>query len=125
MLCTLDRLGFLYRWWKFFDGVVRYTVTAEALSKTNLTVRIGTKHNRSDLVTGRQALLLPCLGRTEIDAIPACENHPRREQIVSTENSMVSYRARGTVYTSVTASARRNGNRLSDCQCSARQTFNR
>ncbi len=60
--------------------------TAEALSRTNLTVRIGTKLNRSDLVTGKHALLLPCLGRTEVDATPASPN--RRIQVVSTENSM-------------------------------------
>src|SRR5207244_10110575 len=50
--------------------------TAEALSRTNLTVRIGTKLNRSDLVTGRQALILPCLGRTERDARPATTTRP-------------------------------------------------
>ena len=32
-----------------------------------LTVHIATKLNRSHLVTGRDALILPCLGRTEID----------------------------------------------------------
>ncbi len=61
---------------------------AEALSRTNLTVRIGTKLNRSDLVTGRQALILPCLGRTEADLTPATNSRPAREQIVSCENSM-------------------------------------
>jgi anaerobic selenocysteine-containing dehydrogenase len=62
--------------------------TAEALSRTSLTVRIGTKLNRSDLVTGRQALILPCLGRTEADICPAAVEHPAREQFVSCENSM-------------------------------------
>ncbi|MCV5746261.1 hypothetical protein OFN42_39240, partial [Escherichia coli] len=33
----------------------------------NLTVHISTKLNRSHLVTGKDALILPCLGRTEID----------------------------------------------------------
>jgi anaerobic selenocysteine-containing dehydrogenase len=32
-----------------------------------LTVQISTKLNRGHLVTGEQALILPCLGRTEID----------------------------------------------------------
>lgn len=62
--------------------------TAEALSRTNLTVRIGTKLNRSDLVTGRQALILPCLGRTERDITPATSTRPAVEQFTSTENSM-------------------------------------
>ena len=62
--------------------------TAEALSRTNLTVRIGTKLNRSDLVTGRQAVILPCLGRTEADITPATASRPAVDQFVSTENSM-------------------------------------
>ena len=62
--------------------------TAEALSRTNLTVRIGTKLNRSDLVTGRQALILPCLGRTERDVAPATATRPAVHQFVSCENSM-------------------------------------
>jgi molybdopterin-dependent oxidoreductase alpha subunit len=61
---------------------------AEALSRTNLTVRIGTKLNRSDLVTGRQALILPCLGRTEADMTPATKSRPATQQFVSCENSM-------------------------------------
>ncbi|MBL9162770.1 MAG: FdhF/YdeP family oxidoreductase [Planctomycetaceae bacterium] len=61
---------------------------AEALSRTNLTVRIGTKLNRSDLVSGRQALILPCLGRTEVDVVPLTNDQPAREQFVSCENAM-------------------------------------
>ncbi|MBT2372679.1 FdhF/YdeP family oxidoreductase [Pseudomonas fluorescens] len=41
--------------------------THEALRKCELTVHIATKLNRSHLVTGRDALILPCLGRTDID----------------------------------------------------------
>jgi len=71
--------------------------TAEALSRTNLTVRIGTKLNRSDLVTGRQALILPCLGRTERDVRPATTTRPMVDQFVSCENSMgVVQGSRGT-----------------------------
>tara|TARA_B110000438_G_scaffold303096_1_gene363131 strand:- start:3268 stop:5532 length:2265 start_codon:yes stop_codon:yes gene_type:complete len=51
---------------------------AKGLREIDLTVQISTKLNRSHLVTGRQALILPCLGRTEID--PA--------GFVSVENSM-------------------------------------
>jgi molybdopterin-dependent oxidoreductase alpha subunit len=41
--------------------------TWRALRNCELTVHIATKLNRSHVVHGRQALLLPCLGRTEID----------------------------------------------------------
>lgn len=41
--------------------------THEAFRKLDLTVHVSTKLNRSHLVHGREALILPCLGRTEID----------------------------------------------------------
>lgn len=41
--------------------------THAAMRNCDLTVHIATKLNRSHLVTGRDALILPCLGRTEID----------------------------------------------------------
>ncbi|WP_165855783.1 FdhF/YdeP family oxidoreductase [Marinobacter sp. JSM 1782161] len=41
--------------------------THQALANCDLTVQISTKLNRSHLVTGRDALILPCLGRTDID----------------------------------------------------------
>jgi molybdopterin-dependent oxidoreductase alpha subunit len=56
--------------------------TAAALQKTRLTAQISIKLNRSHLVTGRQALIFPCLGRTEIDS------QSTGPQFVSTENSM-------------------------------------
>ncbi|HLL75947.1 MAG TPA: FdhF/YdeP family oxidoreductase [Pyrinomonadaceae bacterium] len=56
--------------------------TAEALRRTRLTVHVSTKLNRAHLVTGGQALILPCLGRTERDA------QAGGEQFVSCENSM-------------------------------------
>ena len=40
---------------------------AEAIGNIDLSVQISTKMNRSHLVTGRTALILPCLGRTEKD----------------------------------------------------------
>jgi anaerobic selenocysteine-containing dehydrogenase len=42
--------------------------TAEALQNCRLTAHVSIKLNRSHLITGRQALILPCLGRSEIDA---------------------------------------------------------
>ncbi|MGW4634550.1 FdhF/YdeP family oxidoreductase [Nocardia sp. NPDC004415] len=41
--------------------------TCEALRKCELTVQVSTKLNRSHLVHGTRALILPCLGRTEKD----------------------------------------------------------
>jgi len=43
-------------------------LTFKALQSCELTVHIATKLNRSHLVHGRKALILPTLGRTEIDA---------------------------------------------------------
>ncbi|WP_312485962.1 FdhF/YdeP family oxidoreductase [Stutzerimonas nitrititolerans] len=41
--------------------------THDALRNCELTVQISTKLNRSHLTIGKQALILPCLGRTDID----------------------------------------------------------
>jgi len=56
--------------------------TAEALQNCNLTVQISTKLNRSHIIAGKEALILPALGRTEIDIQEA------GPQFVSVENSM-------------------------------------
>jgi molybdopterin-dependent oxidoreductase alpha subunit len=56
--------------------------TAEALRKARLTVQISTKLNRSHTVTGEIAVILPVLGRTEID------KQAEAEQFVTVENSM-------------------------------------
>lgn len=56
--------------------------TFEALRNTDLTVQVSTKLNRSHLVHGRAALILPCLGRTEKDL------QQGGEQSVSVEDSM-------------------------------------
>ncbi len=42
-------------------------VTYKALRNCDLTVHVTTKLNRSHVVHGREALILPCLGRTEVD----------------------------------------------------------
>ncbi len=57
-------------------------VTAKALRQCRLTAHVSTKLNRSHLIPGQQALILPCLGRTDKD----WQNG--QEQFVSTENSM-------------------------------------
>lgn len=56
--------------------------TAKALQNCNLTVHVSTKLNRSHLIHGRQALILPCLGRSEKD------NQQSGDQFVTVENSM-------------------------------------
>ena len=56
--------------------------TAAALRKCLLTVHVSTKLNRSHLVHGEEALILPCLGRSDKDLMNG------QEQIVSCENSM-------------------------------------
>jgi molybdopterin-dependent oxidoreductase alpha subunit len=56
--------------------------TAEALSKCKLTVHVSTKLNRSHLVHGEEALILPCLGRSDMDM------RNGENQFVSCENSM-------------------------------------
>ncbi len=56
--------------------------TAKALQNCRLTVQIATKLNRSHLITGEVALILPCLGRSEID------RQQSGEQFVTVEDSM-------------------------------------
>ncbi len=67
-------------------------VTHRALRSTELTVHVSTKLNRSHLVHGRQALILPCLGRSDLDV----QNGER--QMVTVEDSMgVVHGSRGRV----------------------------
>ena len=56
--------------------------TAAALKGCALTVHISTKLNRSHLIHGKKALILPCLGRSEKDF------QATGEQFISVENSM-------------------------------------
>ncbi|HEV8593334.1 MAG TPA: FdhF/YdeP family oxidoreductase, partial [Pyrinomonadaceae bacterium] len=55
----------------------------DALKKCSLTVQVITKLNRTALATGEQSLILPCLGRSEIDV------QQSGEQFVSTESTML------------------------------------
>ena len=56
--------------------------TAEAMSTLELTVSISTKLNKSHAVAGSEALILPCLGRTEADL------RGTGPQVVTVEDSM-------------------------------------
>jgi molybdopterin-dependent oxidoreductase alpha subunit len=66
--------------------------TSEAMERCALTVQIATKLNRGHLITGEQALLLPCLGRTERDL------QASGEQFVTVEDTMgVVHQSRGVL----------------------------
>ena len=51
----------------FVSAVPDTNYAAQALANCNLTVHVSTKLNRSHLVTGKEALIFPCLGRSEKD----------------------------------------------------------
>ncbi len=51
----------------FADAAPDTKLTYEALKSCALTVHISTHLNKSHLICGKEALILPCLGRTELD----------------------------------------------------------
>jgi molybdopterin-dependent oxidoreductase alpha subunit len=74
----------------FLSATPDTETTAAALRGTRLTVHVSTKLNRAHLITGRRALILPCLGRTEEDV------QSGQPQFVTVENSMgVVHQSRG------------------------------
>ncbi len=76
----------------FISATPDTMATAEGLRKVGLTVQVSTKLNRSHLVTGKKALILPCLGRTELDV------QGTGPQFVSVENSMgIVHRSTGSL----------------------------
>ncbi|MFT5837659.1 MAG: molybdopterin-dependent oxidoreductase alpha subunit [Flavobacteriales bacterium] len=66
----------------FYRATPDHTATKQALSNCELTVQVSTKLNQSHLYTGKTALILPALGRTEID------QQLSGIQTVTVENSM-------------------------------------
>lgn len=66
----------------FLSATPDTNYTAEALRQCQLTVHVSTKLNRSHLIHGEEALILPCLSRSDKDVINGVE------QFVSCENSM-------------------------------------
>jgi len=66
----------------FLSATPDTSYTAEALRNCILTVQVSTKLNRSHLVTGRRAIILPSLGRSDVDM------QASGKQFVSVENSM-------------------------------------
>jgi len=63
------------------------TVTEAALESTAMTVQVSTKLNRSHVLCGRTALILPTLGRSDLDLTGG------RKQFVTVEDSMSSVHA--------------------------------
>lgn len=66
----------------FLSATPDTAYTAEAIRRCRLTVQVSTKLNRGHLITGEQALILPCLGRSERDL------GPKGERFVTVEDSM-------------------------------------
>ncbi len=66
----------------FLSATPDTNFAAQALRNCSLTAHVSTKLNRAHLVTGKRALILPCLGRTERDV------QASGPQFVSVENSM-------------------------------------
>ena len=66
----------------FLSATPDTNYTANGIRKLDMTVHVSTKLNRSHLVHGREALILPCYSRSDKDIINGVE------QIVSCENSM-------------------------------------
>ncbi|MEU5210632.1 FdhF/YdeP family oxidoreductase [Streptomyces sp. NPDC020742] len=62
-------------------------VTEAAMRRARLTVHVSTKLNRSHVITGARALILPTLGRTERDVRPGPDG-TGAEQFVTVEDSM-------------------------------------
>ena len=66
----------------FLSAAPDTNYTAEALSNCDLTVSISTKLNRTHMITGKESLILPTLGRSEKDVSNG------KNRFVTVENSM-------------------------------------
>ncbi|MDG1540532.1 MAG: FdhF/YdeP family oxidoreductase [Candidatus Thalassarchaeaceae archaeon] len=87
----------------FLSAMSDTKATAKGLQKCSLTAHISTKPNRSHLVTGRTSIILPCLGRTELDITGG------GTQFVTVENSM------GVVHKSIGKRKPASEHLLSEC----------
>lgn len=65
----------------FVSAVSDSQLAGEAMQNCDLTVHVSTKLNRSHLITGDEALILPCIARSEVDV------QASGQQFVSVENS--------------------------------------
>ncbi|MEX1132795.1 MAG: molybdopterin dinucleotide binding domain-containing protein, partial [Flavobacteriales bacterium] len=84
----------------FISATPDSEVTARALMNCTLTVQVSTKLNRSHVITGEEAIILPCLGRSELDLPVAVDGTPVKNgkpQFVTVEDSMsVVHRSQGS-----------------------------
>ncbi len=65
----------------FVQAVPDTSLIEKGMKKVKLSVHISTKLNRSHLIHGEEALILPCLGRTEMDV------SAKGKQFVTTEDT--------------------------------------
>src|ERR1700685_4735105 len=66
----------------FLSNVPDTVYSAHAMQRCKLTAHVSTKLNRSQLITGERALILPCLGRSEEDV------QASGKQFLTVEDSM-------------------------------------
>lgn len=66
----------------FISATPDSVATAKAIQNCRLTVQVSTKLNRSHVITGEEALILPCIARSETD------QQKSGIQFVTVENSM-------------------------------------
>ena len=66
----------------FISNTPDTVYSAHAMQRCKLTAHVSTKLNRSHLITGERALILPCLGRTEADV------QATGKQFLTVEDSM-------------------------------------
>ena len=77
------KIGFFFAMGgNFLSATPDTEFTAKALRKCRVTAHVSTKLNRAHLITGEIGLILPCLGRSEIDRQQSVE------QFVTVEDSM-------------------------------------
>jgi molybdopterin-dependent oxidoreductase alpha subunit len=75
----------------FISATPDSQLTGEAIQNCELTVQVSTKLNRAHLVTGKEALVLPCIARSEEDS------QNGKTQFITVENSMgVVHASKGT-----------------------------
>ncbi|MEZ4756389.1 MAG: FdhF/YdeP family oxidoreductase [Flavobacteriales bacterium] len=84
----------------FISATPDSEVTARAMMNCALTVQISTKLSRSHIITGEEAIILPCLGRSERDLPHRLDGTPvpgGRPLFVTVEDSMsVVHRSQGS-----------------------------
>ncbi len=81
-MCQKKAQVFIAMGGNFISATPDTLLTQEALENCEMTVQVSTKLNRSHLHTGKEGLILPCLGRSEEDI------QASGPQFVSVENSM-------------------------------------